>query len=84
VVFGLPDERWGEIVAAAVALRAGAAATAEELQLHVGARLAGYKKPRHVSIGPIERGATGKVRLGVLRDRATAERATESAAAITP
>jgi len=77
VVFGLPDERWGEIVAAAVALRDGETATVEELQAHVGARLAGYKKPRHISIGPIERGATGKVRLTVLRERASAVRAAE-------
>jgi acyl-CoA synthetase (AMP-forming)/AMP-acid ligase II len=78
VVFGLPDERWGEIVSAAVALRDGAAATVEELQAHVGSRLAGYKKPRHISIGPIERGTTGKVRLTVLRERAIAERALRS------
>ncbi|MBW4042574.1 MAG: AMP-binding protein [Acidobacteria bacterium] len=81
IVFGLPDERWGEIVAAAVALRVGRTATAEELQDHVGARLAGYKKPRHISIGPIDRGATGKVPLGVLRERAIEERAPGSATA---
>jgi acyl-CoA synthetase (AMP-forming)/AMP-acid ligase II len=74
VVFGLPDERWGQAVAAAVELRPGASASVEELQAHVGARLAGYKKPRHISIGPIERGATGKVRLPALRERASAER----------
>jgi acyl-CoA synthetase (AMP-forming)/AMP-acid ligase II len=79
VVFGLPDERWGEIVAAAVSLRDGASATVEDLQTHVGARLAGYKKPRHISIGPIERGATGKVRLTVLRERAEAEQAAAAA-----
>ena len=74
VVFGLPDERWGQAVAAAVELRLGATVTVEELQAHVGARLAGYKKPRHISIGTIERGATGKVRLPALRERADAER----------
>ena len=82
VVFGLPDERWGEIVAAAVALREGTSVTVEELQAHVGARLAGYKKPRRISIGPIERGATGKVRLAVLRAQADAERTVESASAL--
>lgn len=78
VVFGLPDERWGEIVAAAVELRPGATASVEELQEHVGSRLAGYKKPRHISVGPVERGATGKVRLPALRARAEAERSTAS------
>jgi acyl-CoA synthetase (AMP-forming)/AMP-acid ligase II len=76
VVFGLPDERWGEIVAAAVELRPGATTSVEELQAHVGSRLAGYKKPRHISVGPVERGATGKVRLPALRARAEAERST--------
>lgn len=75
VVFGLPDPRWGEVVAAAVALRDGEVASAEDLRNHVGDRLAGYKKPRFVSFGPTERGATGKVRLEALRDRAAAERA---------
>jgi acyl-CoA synthetase (AMP-forming)/AMP-acid ligase II len=83
VVFGLPDDRWGEIVTAAVALREGTSATVAELQGHVGARLAGYKKPRHISIGPIERGATGKVRLAALRERASAERAMEAGIGLT-
>jgi acyl-CoA synthetase (AMP-forming)/AMP-acid ligase II len=80
VVFGLPDARWGEIVVAAVELRPGAGTTAEALQAHVGDLLAGYKKPRHISLGRIERGATGKVRLPVLRERAGAERALGTAA----
>jgi acyl-CoA synthetase (AMP-forming)/AMP-acid ligase II len=74
-VFGLPDQRWGEVVTAAVALREGQHASAEDLRAHVGDRLAGYKKPRYISFGPIERGATGKVRLTALRERAGAERA---------
>ena len=74
VVFGLPDERWGQIVAAAVELRPGASVSTAELQAHVGSRLAGYKKPRHISVGPVDRGATGKVRLPALRARAQAER----------
>jgi acyl-CoA synthetase (AMP-forming)/AMP-acid ligase II len=79
VVFGLPDPRWGEIVTAAVALHEGQQASAEDLRAHVGDRLAGYKKPRYISFGPIERGATGKVRLTVLRERAGAERAARAA-----
>lgn len=82
VVFGLPDPRWGQIVSAAVELRPGATITAQELQTHVGDRLAGYKKPRHISIGAIERGPTGKVRLAVLRERAAAERAEPDPVAI--
>ncbi len=47
-VFGLPDARWGEIVAVAVVLRDGAALGENEVVEHVRARLAGYKKPRLV------------------------------------
>lgn len=83
VVFGLPDPRWGEIVAAAVELRPGASVTVRNLQTHVGERLAGYKKPRHISIGPIGRGPTGKVRLAVLREQAAAGRGEPDPAAIT-
>ncbi|HLK13139.1 MAG TPA: AMP-binding protein [Candidatus Binatia bacterium] len=49
-VLGVPDPDWGEIVAAAVVPRAGAALTEQEVVAHVRARLAGYKKPRLVRI----------------------------------
>jgi acyl-CoA synthetase (AMP-forming)/AMP-acid ligase II len=74
VVFGLPDPVWGEIVAAAVELTPLGAATAQELSDHVGDRIAGFKKPRFISLGPIDRSPTGKARLADLRDRAAAER----------
>jgi long-chain acyl-CoA synthetase len=61
-VIGIAHPQHGEEVAAAVALQAGAAATAEELRDYVKARVAAYKYPRHVWIAdqlPI--GATGKI-----------------------
>jgi long-chain acyl-CoA synthetase len=45
-VFGVPDERWGERVHAAVVLRPGARANEEELTAHCREQLAGYKLPR--------------------------------------
>ncbi|MGV9776827.1 AMP-binding protein [Streptosporangium sp. NPDC003464] len=45
-VIGVPDERWRQAVKAVVALRGEA--TAEEIVEHVRARLAPYKKPKHV------------------------------------
>jgi 3-oxocholest-4-en-26-oate---CoA ligase len=69
VVFGVPDERWGEVLAAAVELRPGASLTASELQNHVGELLAGYKKPRRVLFGPLDRSPSGKVSLVELRAR---------------
>ena len=47
-VFGVPDAHWGEIVVAAVVRRAGATLAEEDVVAHVRAKLAGYKKPRHV------------------------------------
>ncbi|MBV8085073.1 MAG: AMP-binding protein [Chloroflexi bacterium] len=47
-VFGIPDEEWGERVAAAVVLRAGAAAADAELMEFVRGRLGGYKTPASV------------------------------------
>ncbi|MCA1645005.1 MAG: AMP-binding protein [Chloroflexi bacterium] len=44
-VLGLPDDEWGEIVAAVVVLQPGMAATAEELIAFCHQHLASYKKP---------------------------------------
>jgi acyl-CoA synthetase (AMP-forming)/AMP-acid ligase II len=47
-VFGLPDERLGEIVGAAVVLKEGASLSAEALRDYLGEHLAGFKLPAHV------------------------------------
>jgi acyl-CoA synthetase (AMP-forming)/AMP-acid ligase II len=47
-VFGLPDQRLGEIVGAAVVLRDGAELTTEELTAHLAEHLAAFKIPAHV------------------------------------
>ncbi|MEM1274362.1 MAG: long-chain fatty acid--CoA ligase [Pseudomonadota bacterium] len=47
-VLGLPDERWGERVVAAVTLKAQV--TAADLILHCKERIAGYKVPKEVHI----------------------------------
>lgn len=74
VVVGLPDPRWGESVAAVVAVREGTAVTAEELQGHVGRNLASFKKPRTVRIqSALERSPTGKINLARLRTELLAD-----------
>jgi acyl-CoA synthetase (AMP-forming)/AMP-acid ligase II len=50
LVVGVPDERWGERVAAVVQARPGNAPTLEALQEHCRERLAGYKVPRQVHL----------------------------------
>jgi acyl-CoA synthetase (AMP-forming)/AMP-acid ligase II len=47
-VVSAPDTRWGERVQAAVVLKAGQRATAEELIEHCKKRLAGYKCPKAI------------------------------------
>ncbi|MFE2267102.1 long-chain-fatty-acid--CoA ligase [Streptomyces griseosporeus] len=61
-VLGVPDERLGEEVAAAVVLRPGAEATAEELQQFVRDRVAAYKYPRKVWVtDALPMGPSGKI-----------------------
>ncbi|MBL8862395.1 MAG: long-chain-fatty-acid--CoA ligase [Planctomycetes bacterium] len=61
-VFGTPDPVWGEQVEAAVVLRAGAAASAEELVEHCRAHLAHYKAPRAIRfLAELPRTGSGKI-----------------------
>jgi long-chain acyl-CoA synthetase len=61
-VIGLPHPSLGEEVAAAVALKPGAAITAEELRDYVKGQVAAYKYPRHVWIvDSLPKGGTGKI-----------------------
>ena len=72
-VFGVPDERLGEDVAAAVYLEPGGQASVEELQAFVAARLAPFKVPGQVMLvaEPLPRNAAGKFLKRELRDRLT-------------
>ena len=61
VVVGVPDERWGQRVAAVVQLRPGVSPTLEELQAHCRARIAGYKVPRELHVvDRVQRSPSGK------------------------
>ena len=62
-VFGLPDERLGEIVGAAVVLRDGATLDAEALRAYLSEHLAGFKIPAHIWFcdEPLPRIASGKI-----------------------
>jgi len=61
-VIGLPDPLLGEEIAAAVALKIGATATAEELRAYVKAQVAAYKYPRRVwFVDALPKGPTGKI-----------------------
>jgi fatty-acyl-CoA synthase len=68
-VIALPDERWGEVPGALVVLKAGAAASEQELIEFCRAHLAHFKCPKSVSfIEALPRTATGKIQKNLLRE----------------
>jgi acyl-CoA synthetase (AMP-forming)/AMP-acid ligase II len=72
-VIGAPDPRWGEKVVAVVCARPGHAVDGAELVAFCRARIASYKKPRHVVfVGALPRNASGKVLKRQLRDQIAA------------
>lgn len=69
-VAGLPDEQWGQRVAALVKLRAGARVDPDELRTFCRERLAGYKVPALIRVvDALPRNAAGKLLRGALRER---------------
>jgi 3-oxocholest-4-en-26-oate---CoA ligase len=50
VVVGVPDDRWGQRVAAVLELRQGATITLEDLKEHCRTKVAGYKIPRQLHL----------------------------------
>ncbi len=73
-VIGVPHPTLGEEVGAVVVLRPGAKVTADELRLHVKARLAGFMVPTHIWFRsePLPRNPQGKVLKRELRDELVA------------
>lgn len=69
-VFGVPDDRLGEEVAAAIVLRPGEALTPDAIRSHCIALIARHKAPRYIWIldQPIPRNASGKFLKRELRE----------------
>jgi long-chain acyl-CoA synthetase len=69
-VFGIPSERWGEEVRAAVVLRAGEAVTEHELIAFCRSRIGSYKVPKSIDFhrDPLPTTGPGKVAKHLLRD----------------
>jgi acyl-CoA synthetase (AMP-forming)/AMP-acid ligase II len=71
-VIGRPDEKWGEVPVAFVALRPGTSATAAELVEHCRGSLAKFKVPTAVTfIEALPRNPSGKVLKRELRGLST-------------
>jgi long-chain acyl-CoA synthetase len=74
-VFGVPDERLGEEVGAALLLKPDVVASAADLRRHCAELIASYKVPRYLWIEaePLPRNASGKFLKRELRDRLRSE-----------
>jgi long-chain acyl-CoA synthetase len=69
-VLGIPDDRWGERVHAAVILKTGAAPSEKELDRHCRSLIAAYKVPRSYEFRttPLPLSTVGKVNKQMLRE----------------
>lgn len=68
-VFGIPDEEFGESLAAAVELTPGAHLTAQDVQTYLANKLARYKVPKRVDFhASLPRQDSGKIFKRHLRD----------------
>ncbi len=69
LVVGIPDERYGQAVAAVVELREGTTVELEELRTFLRDHLSGYKLPRALTVvDRVPRNATGKAQYAQARD----------------
>jgi fatty-acyl-CoA synthase len=78
-VYGVPDEKWGEAVAASVVLAPGSRRDADSIRNDLRALIAAYKIPRHIEFaGALPRTTSGKVLRRDLRERAAQQARAEA------
>ncbi|THF86692.1 fatty-acid--CoA ligase [Deinococcus sp. KSM4-11] len=69
VVVAMPDDKWGEVPCAFIALHGGKEAGPDELSAHVRAHLAGFKVPKHYEFrDDLPKTASGKFQKFILRN----------------
>ena len=67
-VFGIPDDRWGEVPAAHIVLSSDAAVTEDEIIDFCKQKIAGFKRPRVVKfVDSLPKTPVGKIRKNELR-----------------
>jgi acyl-CoA synthetase (AMP-forming)/AMP-acid ligase II len=68
-VFGIPDETFGEVPAAYIALKAGVQTTVDEITAHCERRLARFKRPRLIKfVTDFPKTPIGKIQKTILKD----------------
>jgi fatty-acyl-CoA synthase len=81
-IIGIPNEQWGEVGMAVIAVKPGHKLTAAEIHAHCAANLAKFKCPRLVEfVDALPRNATGKIHKPTLRKQFHAEKPTDASAA---
>jgi acyl-CoA synthetase (AMP-forming)/AMP-acid ligase II len=79
-VVGVPDQRWGERVAAVVQMRPGCRPDIAAIQAHCRERIAGYKVPRELYVVPqVVRSPSGKPDYRWAKEQALAAQARPTA-----
>lgn len=79
-VFGVPDERFGEAVAAWICLREGEQATEEEIREFCKGQIAHYKVPAYIRfVDAFPMTVTGKIQKFAMRDSMAGELGLEAA-----
>jgi fatty-acyl-CoA synthase len=76
-VVAQPDPKWGETPCAFVELKPGATASPADLIEHCRVRLAHFKTPKTVVLGPLPKTSTGKIQKFLLRQQAKSSSAIE-------
>ena len=82
-VVGVPDERYGEQLLAAIRLEPGATATEDDIRAFCEGRIAHYKVPRYVQfVDEFPMTVTGKVQKYKLREQAIEDLGLQAAAGV--
>jgi fatty-acyl-CoA synthase len=81
-IIGVPNEQWGEVGMAIVAVKPGHTLTPAEIHTHCAANLARFKCPRLIEfVDALPRNATGKIHKPTLRKQFSVTKPTDASAA---
>jgi fatty-acyl-CoA synthase len=81
-IIGIPNEQWGEVGMAIVAVKPGHTLSADEIHAHCQANLARFKCPRLIEfVDALPRNATGKIHKPTLRKNFSVAKPTDKAIA---
>ncbi|MBR1123523.1 long-chain fatty acid--CoA ligase [Bradyrhizobium lablabi] len=81
-IIGVPNEQWGEVGMAIVAVKPGQTLTPSEIHAHCAANLAKFKCPRLIEfVDALPRNATGKIHKPTLRKQFNVSKPTDASAA---